>query len=183
MPILLPVLFFTHLFSIAFIGLEIYLGRQWYMHKDIVGHQDYAQRCLFGAVAVLAFMSFGRSLIGILLSKAEKGADEPRPERLKDQSRLQRPDGSVINIEQGGLRGRQTIVFIHGWSSNSMQWYYQKKYFSSSYHLVLMDHPGLGKSKSAANKDVSLEKLASDLDAVIESSGAKDPILWGHSMG
>ena len=174
---------FTNLFSIAFLGLEVYLCRQWYIHKDIIGDQDYAQQCVIGALALLVFLAFGRSLISILLSKGSKGADEPRAERLKDQSKLQRPDGSIINIEQGGVKGKQTIVFIHGWNSNSMQWYYQKKYFSSSYHIVLMDHPGLGKSKRADNKDFSLEKLAADLDAVIDSSCAKDLILWGHSMG
>src|SRR5438067_11239857 len=96
----------------------------------------------------------------LLLSKTRKGEDEPRAERLEQQQQLQRPDGSIINIEQGGVIGKQTIVFIHGWNSNSMQWYYQKKYFGKSYHLILMDHTGLGKSKRPANKDYSLEKLA-----------------------
>ena len=46
-----------------------------------------------------------------------------------------------------------------------------------------MDHAGLGKSKRPANGDYSLEKLATDLDAVLTASNVKDPILWGHSMG
>jgi pimeloyl-ACP methyl ester carboxylesterase len=183
MPVLLLALFFTNLFTIIFVAVDVYLGRQWYLHRNIPGDQDYATRCLVGAVALLFFILFGKSLIRILFSKGSKEVDEPSAERMKEQSRLKRPDGSVINIEQGGIKGKQTIVFIHGWNSNSMQWYYQKKYFSSEYHLVLMDHPGLGKSKRADNKDFSLEKLAADLDAVIDSSGAKDPILWGHSMG
>ncbi|WP_026629170.1 alpha/beta fold hydrolase [Dyadobacter alkalitolerans] len=183
MPILLLALLLTNLSTIAFLGLEVYLGRQWYIHKDIIGDHDYAQRCLIAALALMVFMIFGKGLIRILLSKSIKGVDEPKAERLKDQIKLPRPDGSIINIEQGGVKGKQTIVFIHGWNSNSMQWYYQKEYFASNYHLVLMDHPGLGRSKRADNKDFSLNKLAADLDAVIERSGAKDPILWGHSMG
>ncbi|WP_031525477.1 alpha/beta fold hydrolase [Dyadobacter crusticola] len=183
MPILLLALTVANFFTIAFLGLEVYLWRQWYLHKDVVGDHDYAQRCLIGALALLVFLSFGKSLIRILFSKGGKGTEEPDAERFEDQIKLSRPDGSVINIEQGGVKGNQTIVFIHGWNSNSMQWFYQKKYFSSKYHLVLMDHPGLGKSKRARNKDFSLEKLAADLDAVIDKSGAKDPVLWGHSMG
>ncbi|MCF0052448.1 alpha/beta hydrolase [Dyadobacter sp. LJ53] len=183
MPILLLALLLTNLSTLAFLGLEIYLGRQWYIHKDIIGDHDYAQRCLIGAIALLIFMIFGKGLIRLLLSKSSKGIEEPKAERLKDQMKIQRPDGSIINIEQGGVKGKQTIVFIHGWNSNSMQWYYQKKYFAGNYHLVLMDHPGLGRSKRADNKDFSLKKLAADLDAVIDKSGAKDPILWGHSMG
>jgi pimeloyl-ACP methyl ester carboxylesterase len=185
MPVLILAYFLTNLFTIVFVWLDVFLWREWYLHKDLLTQQDhdYAQRCLIGAIILLAYQFIGKSIIRLLLSKTRKGEDEPKAERLQDQQQLQRPDGSIINVEHGGIKGKQTIVFIHGWNSNSMQWYYQKKYFGKSYHLVLMDHPGLGKSKRPDNKDYSLEKLAADLDAVIEQSGAKNPILWGHSMG
>jgi pimeloyl-ACP methyl ester carboxylesterase len=185
MPLLVLAFILTNLFTIAFIGLEIFLWRQWYLYKDFLTEQDhdYAQRCLIGAIVLLVYLLIGKSIIRLLLSKSRKGEDEPKAERLEEQQQLQRPDGSVVNVEQGGVKGKQTIVFIHGWNSNSMQWYYQKKYFGKSHHLVLMDHPGLGKSKRPDNKDYSLEKLAGDLNAVIEHANAIDPILWGHSMG
>ncbi|KAA6439349.1 alpha/beta hydrolase [Dyadobacter flavalbus] len=183
MPLIVLALLLANLATIAFFGLEVYLWREWYLHKDILVDQDYARNCLIGAVAMLLYLLMGKSVIRMLLGKKRQGEDEPEASRFPDQQQLQRPDGSVINIEYGGTKGKQTIVFIHGWNSNSMQWYYQKKHFGNDYHLVLMDHPGLGKSKRASNKDFSLEKLASDLDAVIDYSGAKDPILWGHSMG
>jgi pimeloyl-ACP methyl ester carboxylesterase len=47
----------------------------------------------------------------------------------------------------------------------------------------MMDLPGMGKSTRPSNKDFSLDKMAADLQAVIEHTGAKNPILWGHSMG
>jgi pimeloyl-ACP methyl ester carboxylesterase len=47
----------------------------------------------------------------------------------------------------------------------------------------MMDLPGMGKSTRPSNKDFSLNKMAADLQAVIEQTGAKNPILWGHSMG
>jgi pimeloyl-ACP methyl ester carboxylesterase len=185
MPLLVLAFILTNLFTIAFIGLEIFLWRQWYLFKDFLTEQDhdYAQRCLIGAIVLLVYLLIGKSIIRLILSKSRKGEDEPKAERLEEQQQLQRPDGSVVNVEQGGVKGKQTIVFIHGWNSNSMQWYYQKKYFGKSHHLVLMDHPGLGKSKRPDNKDYSLEKLATDLNAVIEHANAIDPILWGHSMG
>ncbi|GGB81904.1 alpha/beta fold hydrolase [Dyadobacter sediminis] len=183
MPLILLALLLANLATIAFFGLEIYLWREWYLHKDILADHDYARNCLIGAIAMLLYLLLGRSIIRMLLGKKRTGEDEPVANRFPDQQQLQRPDGSVIHIEYGGIKGKQTIVFIHGWNSNSMQWYYQKKYFGNDYHLVLMDHPGLGKSKRASNKDFSLEKLAADLDAVIDFSEAKDPILWGHSMG
>jgi pimeloyl-ACP methyl ester carboxylesterase len=185
MPILIIGFLLTNFFTVALVWLDVYFWRQWYLHKDLLTEQehDYAQRCLIGAVLLLVYFLIGKSIIRLILSKTRKGEDEPKAERLEEQQQLQRPDGSIINVEHGGVKGKQTIVFIHGWNSNSMQWYYQKKFFGKSYHLVLMDHPGLGRSKRPDNKDYSLEKLASDLDAVIEQSGANDPILWGHSMG
>jgi pimeloyl-ACP methyl ester carboxylesterase len=46
-----------------------------------------------------------------------------------------------------------------------------------------MDLPGLGRSTRPKNKDFSLTKMADDLHAVIQHSGAASPILWGHSIG
>jgi pimeloyl-ACP methyl ester carboxylesterase len=185
MPIIILGFLLTNLLTIATVWLEYYLLRQWYLHKDLISanDQDYAQRCLIAAIALLIFFVFGRFIIRLLFSKSRKGEEEPRAERYPQQQQVERPDGSVINVEHGGSKGKQTIVFIHGWNSNSMQWFYQKKYFEKDYHLVLMDHAGLGKSKRPSNRDYSIEKLAADLDAVITQSGAKDPILWGHSMG
>lgn len=46
-----------------------------------------------------------------------------------------------------------------------------------------MDLAGLGKSTRPTNKDFSLDKMAADLQAVIDHTGVRHPILWGHSMG
>ena len=185
MPFIFLVGLLANLCSILFIWLDIYLFRQWYLHQGLstAYEQDYAQRCLIGAIIILIYLLFGKFLVRLLLSKSRKGEDEPKAVRYSEQQQLKRPDGCIINVEHGGIKGKQTIVFLHGWNSNSMQWYYQKKYVETDYHLVLVDHPGLGHSKRPSNKDYSLEKLAADLDAVMEAAHAKDPILWGHSMG
>jgi pimeloyl-ACP methyl ester carboxylesterase len=185
MPLLILAAVLANFFTIAFIWVEIYLWRQWYLHKDLLTQHDhdYAQRCLIAAIIFGLYLLVGKFIVRLFLSKSRKEEVGPELERYPEQEQIHRPDGSIINIEHGGVRGKQTILFIHGWNSNSMQWYYQKKYFERDYHLVLMDHPGLGKSKRPNNKDYSLEKLAADLDAVIAGTSAKDPVLWGHSMG
>jgi pimeloyl-ACP methyl ester carboxylesterase len=96
---------------------------------------------------------------------------------------IKRPDGTMINVEHYGKADGQAIVFVHGLNANSKNWYYQRKYFERDYRLIMMDLPGMGKSTRPANKDFSLAKMAADLQAVIEHTGAKNPILWGHSMG
>ena len=125
MPILLLAYCLTNLFTIAFIWLDVYLWRQWYLHKDLLTEHDhdYAQRCLIGAIVLVVYLLIGKSIIRLLLSKTRLGEDEPKAERFEEQQQLSRPDGSIINIEHGGVKGKQTLVFIHGWNSNSMQWY------------------------------------------------------------
>jgi len=186
MPLLLLLAILANLFTIGFIWLDVYLVREWYLHKDLIQEHygnEYAQYCLIAAIVLTIFVFSGKTLIKLIFSKRKPGEVEPTRERYQEQYRLERPDGSVINVEHGGVKGKQTIVFIHGWNSNSTQWFYQKRFFEKDYHLVLMDHAGLGKSKRPANGDYSLEKLATDLDAVLTASNVKDPILWGHSMG
>jgi pimeloyl-ACP methyl ester carboxylesterase len=68
-------------------------------------------------------------------------------------------------------------------NANIKNWYYQRKYFEKDYRLVMMDLPGMGRSTRPGNNDFSLTKLAADLQAVIEHTGAKNPVLWGHSLG
>lgn len=41
----------------------------------------------------------------------------------------------------------------------------------------------MGKSTRTVNKDFSLEKRASDLQALSEHTGAPDPVLRGYGMG
>jgi len=193
MPLVILVFFITELLTLFFIGLEIYLWRQWYLYKDVIGnHYDignhyydhnYAQRCLIGAVALLVYLLIGKSIIRIFLGKNRPGEDQPKAERCQEQEQLIMPDGTGIHIEQCGVKGKQTLIFIHGWDSNSMQWYYQKKHFINDYHLILMDLPGLGKSHKPKNNNFALENLASYLNVVIEKTKSVNPVLWGHSMG
>lgn len=182
MAILLLAFLLLDILAYALLGLDIYLFREWYLHHDSID-EEYAHRCLIAAIALLPFLLSGRSIIRMILGNKRPGEDQPKVERSSNQEKLTRPDGTIINIEHYGKKENPAIVFIHGWNSNSMQWYYQKKYFEKNYHLILMDLAGLGKSTKPKNKDFSLEKLASDLDAVLEKTQALEPVLWGHSIG
>ncbi|WP_207425818.1 alpha/beta fold hydrolase [Pedobacter sp. SYSU D00535] len=183
MPLLLLGLLAADLLSLVFLGVDIFLWREWYLNRDTLD-DEYARKCLIGAVALLIYIFLGgKSIIKALFSKKRQNEDDPRPEKSREQEELRRADGSLINIEHYGIKGRQAIVFVHGWNSNSMQWYYQKKYFEKDYHLILIDLPGLGKSRRPDNKDFSLENFASVLNDVLEKTKPVNPVLWGHSIG
>jgi len=182
MPLLLLAFLIADLLSIAYPFIAYYLWREWDEFNGTAA-DDYADRCLYGAIALALFILLGKFLIKALLSKRRPGEDEPQMFDTAKRDSIQRPDGSTINIEYYGNKDGQPIIFIHGWNANIKNWYYQRKHFEKDYRLIMMDLAGLGKSTRPKNKDFSLTKMAADLQAVIEHTGAENPILWGHSMG
>ena len=183
MPLLLLALFLFELLTWAVIGIDIYLFREWYQWRDVVD-DDYARQCLCWALGLLAYLFLGKFPIAMLLCKSRKGEDEPKAERAGHPQQLKRPDGSEIHIEEMGNPAGKPLLFVHGWNANSMEWYYQKKHFvDRGYRIILMDLPGLGLSKRPDNKNFSLQKMASDLEAVIHHLDLKGAVLWGHSAG
>jgi len=182
MPLLILFLFLTDLFTIVFIGLDIYLWREWYEYRDTI-YDEYAQRCLYGAIAMLAVLFVGKSFLPRMLGKSRTGEATPHSFESSQFDSLKRPDGTTLHIQYFGNEAAQPIIFVHGWGVNAREWFYQKNYFEKNYRVILYDLAGLGKSTRPDNKDFSLSKMAQDLNAVIEHTGAKNPILWGHSIG
>ncbi|HYH16330.1 MAG TPA: alpha/beta hydrolase [Flavisolibacter sp.] len=182
MPLLVLAYFIVDLLSVAYPFIVYYLWREWDEFNGTAA-DDYADRCLYGAIALTLFILLGKFLIKALLSKRRPGEDEPKMFDTTKRDTVNRPDGSQINIEYYGREDGQPIIFIHGWNANIKNWYYQRKHFENNYRLIMMDLAGLGKSTRPKNKDFSLEKMAADLQAVIDHTGVRNPILWGHSMG
>ncbi|HEX8314442.1 MAG TPA: alpha/beta hydrolase [Flavisolibacter sp.] len=182
MPLLILAFFIADLLSIAYPFIAYHLWREWDTYNNTID-DAYADRCLYGAIAILLFILLGKFLVKMLLSKSRKGEDEPRFFEPQKKETLKRPEGNLINIEYYGKEDGQPIIFVHGWNANSKNWYYQRKHFEKDYRLIMMDLPGLGKSTRPANKDFSLTKMAADLEAVIHHTGAMYPVLWGHSIG
>ncbi|MCW3077725.1 MAG: alpha/beta hydrolase [Bacteroidetes bacterium] len=182
MPILLFLPFILNLFTIGLIILDIRLFQEWHEWKGTYC-DDYAKRCLYGAIALTLYSLAGSIPLKYILSKKRKNEDEPKQEHSSNHEMLARPDGSVINIEFYGDPAAQPVLFVHGWMANSTEWYYQKKFFASTNRVILIDLPGLGKSKRPDNADFSLQKMASDLEAVIHHLKLHNVILWGHSIG
>ena len=145
MPLLILAFFIADLLSIAFVFLGYHLWREWDTYRDTVDG-DYAQRCLYGAIALALYIFLRKFLIKLLLSKSRKGEDEPRRFSTKKQEKLNRPDGTIINIEHDGVENGQPILFVHGLNANTKNWYYQVKHFVKTHRVILMDLPGLGGS-------------------------------------
>lgn len=113
-----------------------------------------------------------------------KSGSDPSAFRSGTQYWIDRPDGSRLNIEIYGNANGPTMVFTHGWSLNSTEWYYVKQSLATKYRLIVWDLPGLGISRGPVNGDYSLEKMAADLKAVIDEVAPNGRVLLlGHSIG
>jgi pimeloyl-ACP methyl ester carboxylesterase len=111
------------------------------------------------------------------------GEDEPSSSRSERRTRLRRPDGTELNIEEFGKTDGSTVIFTHGWGMDSTEWYYAKKELAKEHRVVVWDLPGVGLSTKALNNDYSIERFATDLHAVLQWSGAPSIVMVGHSIG
>jgi pimeloyl-ACP methyl ester carboxylesterase len=112
----------------------------------------------------------------------EKDID-PADDRTGTVHTIKRPDGSEIRVECYGPSDAPPIVWTHGWGANSTEWFYQKRYLTDRFRLIVWDIPGTGLSKKPENNDFRMENLAADLEAVLALAGNRPAILVGHSIG
>jgi pimeloyl-ACP methyl ester carboxylesterase len=136
---------------------------------------------LTGGVFLLIRAVAGGRLSPVHFSRRSPGAIPTIPSG--EVQRLLRPDGSELHMETRGSSTLPTVILIHGWSLNSDQWVYLQHEWQHKLRVVTWDLAGLGNSTQPANRDFSLEKMARDLEAVIEASGPGPVILLGHSIG
>ena len=110
MPLLILAFFIADILSLAYPFIAYYLYREWNLYRDTI-NSDYAQRCLYGAIALLLVILLGKFLIKALLGKTRKGEDEPQMFDTNKRDSIKRPDGSVINVEYYGRKDGQSIIF------------------------------------------------------------------------
>jgi long-chain acyl-CoA synthetase len=78
---------------------------------------------------------------------------------------------------------RRTIVFLHGFGGQAIQWRYQLQKFSRENRVIALDMRGHGHSDKP-DSSYSMEELQSDLRNALEALGVVEPfILVGHSFG
>lgn len=174
-PFLIPITWLVGLLSLALLGGGVYLLWAWYVGA-VVG----TAYLVCGLVAT-AWTFLGHRVVLLLMRRS--GRDEPKATRDGEVRRVARPDGSDLQVEVYGPPSGPTILMTHGLGTHSTAWYYAKKQLAGRFRLVVWDLPGLGKSRGPSNADYSLEKLAHDLEAVLQLAGDGPVILLGHSLG
>lgn len=86
-----------------------------------------------------------------------------------------------INYEVYGS-GFKTLVFIHGWSSNTEVWRNQVKAFPN-YKTIVIDLPGHGLSSKDTTQEYTINLLVNSVKAVLDKEEIEKAFIFGHSMG
>lgn len=175
MPIMIIPMVLTWLLAVALLGGGGYLFWEWYTGA-VVGTWY-----LVVSLASLTLALAGRPIMLLLFGR--NGADTPHGTRTGEIRRIQRPDGTELQVELYGSPDAQPIVMTHGWGTDSTEWYYAKLALAERFRVIVWDLPGLGKSQQRRNRNYRLEQLADDLNAVVAQADGKPVILIGHSIG
>jgi pimeloyl-ACP methyl ester carboxylesterase len=90
-------------------------------------------------------------------------------------------DGTRIYVDCCGEG--PTVFLVHGLACNNTIWRYQKAFLSQRYRVVTLDLRGHGRSGVPESMDHSTERLAEDLEAVVEAFDPEEFVIVAHSMG
>src|SRR5258707_15599034 len=89
-------------------------------------------------------------------------------------------DGSRVHYEDYG-KGKEAIVFIHGWTCDLTFWREQAPVYKK-HRALLIDLPGHGESDKP-EVDYTQERFARAVEAVMRDAGVDRATLVVHSMG
>src|SRR5262245_38162541 len=97
--------------------------------------------------------------IAVLLAAAFLGGD------VRADGHFAKRDGSRVHYVSEG-KGREALVFIHGWTCNLTFWKPQIEAFKSKTRVIAIDLPGHGDSDKP-HIDYTMDLFARAIDAVL----------------
>ena len=138
---------------------------------------------LAAGITIIAWSVLGVPVMH-LIGAGFRREDDPAPERTGQQQWVETSDGTRLNVEIYGNPAGPVLVFTHGWSLDSTEWFYVKRQLADTCRIVVWDLPGLGRSHGSSDGNYSLEKMAGDLSAVVNAVAPSESVLLvGHSIG
>lgn len=85
-------------------------------------------------------------------------------------------------VDRGG-NGGLPVVIVHSLAGNNAQWQTQLVHLRQSRRAIAFDMRGHGQSERARDHDYTLEAMAQDVAAVVDSLQLEKFVLIGHSYG
>ena len=109
-------------------------------------------------------------------SPKAKEATPPKPE-----DHFAKLDTARVHYQNYG-KGKEALVFVHGWTCNLTFWKANIPAFAGQTHVIAIDLPGHGQSDKPQIA-YSMEMFAQSINAVLEDAKVERATLVGHSMG
>ncbi len=76
------------------------------------------------------------------------------------------------------------VVLVHGYTGDVTDWQHQIRQFARTHRVLALDHRGHGRSQAPRDRSsYTIDRLASDVEAIAEGAGFERYHLVGHSMG
>ena len=120
--------------------------------------------------------------IAIFVSSAIAGGNHPLAARSIDgESRYAKLDGQRVHYQNHG-KGREALVFVHGWTCSLKFWSRQVPAFDGKFRVIAIDLPGHGQSDKP-EVSYTMDLFARAVNAVLGDTGVERAVLVGHSMG
>jgi pimeloyl-ACP methyl ester carboxylesterase len=88
----------------------------------------------------------------------------------------------VLHVDDVGSDG-MPVVFVHSYAGTSKHWAEQLDHLRASRRALALDLRGHGSSSPPPDDDYSIESLAEDIEAVVDSLDLKRFVIVGHSLG
>lgn len=117
------------------------------------------------------------TLVGLTLSLAQS----PQAIESKPEDRFAKLDAVRVHYQNYG-KGKDALVFVHGWTCNLTFWKANIPAFTGHARVIAIDLPGHGQSDKP-QVAYSMDLFASAIDAVLRDAGVERATLVGHSMG
>lgn len=91
-------------------------------------------------------------------------------------------DSLLTNYQRFGNGDAKAVVILHGWADNSMNWLEFARRLSDSYHVVVLDLPGFGKTDTP-RQTWGLDDYAIFVSHFLRKINCQPYAVVGHSNG
>ncbi|HEX8234154.1 MAG TPA: alpha/beta hydrolase [Caulobacteraceae bacterium] len=167
------------LLSLAILAVGGFLLWSWSDQRDEAFGWAKDDRWLYLGAFLLAWSFVGGFILPHLLAKPGHGPHMKRGHVRE----VTGADGSRLHVESFGPQDAPAVILTHGWGLDLTVWGYLVDDLAERFNVVTWDLPGLGRSGQPSDGHYDMDRLAGDLNAVLETVRGRPAVLAGHSIG
>jgi pimeloyl-ACP methyl ester carboxylesterase len=103
------------------------------------------------------------------------------PIKIDPKGKIKTSWGEIYYEDSG--EGGVPVIFVHSFGGSTLHWGAQVNHLKKNRRVITLDLRGHGRSDAPKNMDYTVDSLATDIAAVVDSLNINQFVLVGHSMG